>query len=69
MIGLITAIAALVFVVCLARMALRRRQRMESAHVGVHRRAASQPPIPALQHAIATVGTRGLSMIREAEST
>lgn len=66
---LITASAALLFVVCLLRMAFQRRRRMESAHVGSHRREASVPPSASLQHAIATAGTHGLGMIRKSAST
>lgn len=65
MIAVITASAALVFVCCLLRMAIRRRRRNESAYAGSHRRVPSQPPNPTLRHAIATAGTHGLGMIRK----
>jgi hypothetical protein len=67
-IALITAGAALVLVICLLRMAIRRRRSTESAYAGSHRRAASQPPNPTLRRAIATAGTHGLGMIRKSPS-
>jgi hypothetical protein len=67
-IALITAGAALVLVICLLRMAIRRRRNTESAYTGSHRRAVRQPPNSTLRHAIATVGTHGLGMIRKGPS-
>ncbi len=66
---LVTALAALVFVILLLRTVFQRRRRMESARVGTHRRESSEPPSASLQHAIATAGTHGLGMIRKSAST
>lgn len=65
MIAVITASAALVFVCCLLRVAVRHRRRTESVYAGAHRRARGQSPTRTLRHAIATAGTHGLGMIRE----
>jgi hypothetical protein len=65
MIDVVTAAAALVFVSCLLHGAYRRRQRLDSAYPGSHRRSPDQPPTPTLQYAMATTGTHGLGMIRK----
>jgi hypothetical protein len=65
MIAMITAATALVFVACLLCRAYRRRQRLDSAYTGSHRRSPDQPPNPTLRHAMATAGTHGLGMIRK----
>jgi hypothetical protein len=68
MIVVITAAAALVFVSCLLHGAYRRRQRLDSAYTGSHRRSPDQQPTPTLRYAMATAGTHGLGMIRKSAS-
>lgn len=68
MIAIMTAAAALVFVSCLLYGVYRRRQRLDSAYTGSHRRSPDQPPNPTLRRAMATAGTHGLGMIRKSAS-
>lgn len=65
MILLINASAALVFISCMLRLAIRRRRETDSAYAGSHRRPAGESPSPTLRYAIATAGTHGLGMIRK----
>jgi hypothetical protein len=65
MIVAIAATALLVVASSLLYGAYRRRQRLDSAYAGSHRRSPGQPPNPTLRHAMATAGTHGLGLIRK----
>ncbi len=67
MIVAIAATALLVVVSCLLYGAYR-RQRLDSAYAGSHRRSPGQPPNPTLRHAMDTAGTHGLGLIRKSAS-
>jgi hypothetical protein len=72
---MITAITAVVFASCLLYRAFRERRRSSTISGGRHcRKAAGKPwrerkqaPSPVLLHALKTVGTHGLGLIRKAK--